>query len=398
VALLGLAIPVLLLGGIAEERQRAYQHLRESEERYTLATRVGLVFVYERDVATGEVFVDPLLAPHLGVMPAELRSTKDWIGRAHPDDRDRLIARWAAEDREDLDEVRLEAEFRLLHAEGTVRWFRTRRAAVRHADGGRRVVGTIADVTERKTAELVAAAHRSELAHVGRIALAGELTASLAHEVNQPVAAVVSNAQAIGRMIDGPSLDLNLLREAITAVAANARRASEVIRQVHAFVRKDPARRVELDLNDMLREVGDLVHSETILRDVELRIMLWSGPLLIWGDRVQLQQVAVNLLLNAFDAVGEPGVGARRIVVLDSEWREQHSVSFAVRDSGLGVPPDQAEAIFEPFVTTKQAGLGIGLSLSRTIVNAHGGVIKLERDAELGGAAFHVVLPVARRA
>jgi two-component system sensor kinase FixL len=212
------------------------------------------------------------------------------------------------------------------------------------------------------------------------------------------VAAVVSNAQAIGRMIDGPSLDLNLLREAITAVAANARRASEVIRQVHAFVRKDPARRVELDLNDMLREVGDLVHSETILRDVELRIMLWSGPLLIWGDRVQLQQVAVNLLLNAFDAVGEPGVGARRIVVLDSEWREQHSVSFAVRDSGLGVPPDQAEAIFEPFVTTKQAGLGIGLSLSRTIVNAHGGVIKLERDAELGGAAFHVVLPVARRA
>lgn len=246
----------------------------------------------------------------------------------------------------------------------------------------------------RRTAEVAAQKHRVELAHASRLAVAGELTASIAHEINQPLGAIQANADA-GEMMLASGADR---REDLRAILADIRRddqrASEVIRRLRALLAKGEVEQRSFDLVEAVRDVERVLSPEARRRGVALELRLPGSRLEVHGDRVQLQQVVINLALNAMDAVaGEPE--ARRRVEI-SMVREPGKIALAVRDQGPGIPAEHLAKLFESFFTTKRGGMGLGLAIARTIVEAHGGRIRAENAPE-GGAAFVVELPMPGR-
>ena len=201
------------------------------------------------------------------------------------------------------------------------------------------------------------------------------------------------------RVLDSRPRDPQAVREILEQLASDGRRASEVIQRVRAFAKKDDVERGPIDLNTLMREAVQIVRHDTIRRRAEIRFALTHEPLIVVGDRVQLQQVALNLVLNALEAIADQPPDAERLVLIETARAAAHTATFTVRDTGPGVARERQAAIFEPFITSKKNGLGVGLSISRTIVEAHGGVIWCESDPAAGGAAFMVAIPLgnARR-
>jgi len=242
-------------------------------------------------------------------------------------------------------------------------------------------------MTTRKQGELETEAHRQELARVARVVTLGELSASLAHELNQPLTAILSNAQAAE-----PS-NIQELREILKDIAEDTIRAGLVIHRMRSLVRKETLAFASLDLGAVLDDVVRLAHSDADLRSC--RVALEIPPRLprVYGDRVQLQQVALNLLLNAFDAMKDLPAAERQVVVR-AEADGVDRVKVAVRDRGPGLTEAELERIFEPFFTTKREGLGMGLSISRSIIEAHGGWLWPESDDDRG-TTFYFTVPTA---
>ena len=244
---------------------------------------------------------------------------------------------------------------------------------------------------DRVRAELEAQRSRAELAHVSRQRSMGELTASLAHELNQPLTGILGNAQAARRMLGMPSLDLDELKATLDDIIADDKRAAETILRIRKWLRKDGGETVALDLNNVILEVASLLRNDAVLRNLTLDLRLSPLPLMILGDPVELRQLILNLLLNAMDAVSHAGP-AGRTVVGESELTEAGAVHVSVQDSGNGVPKDAAAHIFEPFYTTKSNGMGMGLSIAKSIVESHHGSIWLAKTAHRG-ARFEFALP-----
>jgi two-component system sensor kinase FixL len=232
---------------------------------------------------------------------------------------------------------------------------------------------------------------RAELAHTLRVTMLGELAASLAHELNQPLAAIVTNAQAIIHMLDAGRVDSTNVREAVHDVAADGKRASEIIRRFRALFRKEHVPRKPLDVKELVADTVRLVARDFRRRGIAVECVCEAGLPLMAGDPVQLQQVLLNLLVNASEAMATPAAEARVIVVATAA-RERH-VEIAIRDSGVGAPAMGLEAMFERFVSTKPDGLGMGLAISRSIVQAHGGRIWATANSDRG-LTMHVQLPV----
>ncbi len=251
----------------------------------------------------------------------------------------------------------------------------------------------IADITERKRAESELQRHREELVHVTRISTMGELAASLAHELNQPLTAILSNAQAAQRFLSSKPPNLEEVREILTDIVQDNNRAGEVIRRIRTLVKTEELFFTSLDLGGVIRDVVQLVHSDVILRNVRISLNFHDNLPLVRGDKVQLQQVMLNLLLNAFDAMKDSRVNEREVVVR-VELDGAGTVVVAVRDHGTGVPGDKLDKIFDPFYTTKRDGLGMGLSVSRSIIEAHGGHLRAQNNPD-GGATFYFTLPAA---
>jgi signal transduction histidine kinase len=245
---------------------------------------------------------------------------------------------------------------------------------------------------ERARAELEAQRSRAELAHVSRQRSMGELTASLAHELNQPLTGILGNAQAARRMLAMPSLDLEELRETLDDIIADDKRAAETILRIRKWLRKDGFENVALDLNTVILDVATLLRSDAVIRNLSLDLRLSPTPLTILGDPVELRQLILNLLLNAMDAVSNTNP-AERVVAVESELTPAGSVHVSVQDSGTGVPSDAADRVFEPFFTTKSNGMGMGLSIAKSIVESHHGSIWLSRSARRG-ARFEFALPL----
>ena len=255
--------------------------------------------------------------------------------------------------------------------------------------------GTGTDITATIRADHAEQALRkaqAELAHVTRVTMLGELTASIAHEVSQPLSAVIANADACLRWLDRETPDLPAARRSVEWVINDGNRASEVIRRVRALANKTDLEKVPLDLNDVVREVIALVQRELVSRRVSVRMELAPAPPKILGDRVQLQQVIINLVMNGIEAM-ELGNHQPRELVVQSRHDEKHGMFLSVTDCGVGISDDDADRLFKAFFTTKSGGLGMGLSICRSIVEAHGGRLSAFRN-EGPGATFQFVLPL----
>ncbi len=247
------------------------------------------------------------------------------------------------------------------------------------------------DAMELTRARQEAGRLQDELLHAGRVSTMGELAGALAHEINQPLSAIMSNAQAARRYLDAPAPDMGEVRAILDDIVTQDARAGDIIHRMRALLKNTGTDWVDLDLNLVWREVAGLLNGDAARRGIQVLTELDPGLPPIRGDRIQLHQVALNLLLNAFDAAGNSPPGERRVRIRTS--REENRVLSAVTDSGKGVPGGDAEKIFTPFYTSKPQGLGMGLSISRRIVSRHQGRIWFENEPG-AGAAFYVSLPL----
>jgi two-component system sensor kinase FixL len=220
------------------------------------------------------------------------------------------------------------------------------------------------------------------------------MTASLAHQLNQPLAAIMTNAQAAGRMLNTPAPDVDEVRAILQDIVRDDRRASDVIQRLRQLLRKGELDMTGVNLTTAIREVVDLVSTEAIIRNIAVSFDFAREPVFVTGDRVQLQQVILNLLHNAMEAMAEQQSSTRRIVIGSREDRDNDLVAIFVRDSGPGLRHGTEEAVFEPFYTTKSGGMGMGLSIVRSIVEAHGGSIHARNDVNDGGMIVEFRLPV----
>jgi signal transduction histidine kinase len=243
----------------------------------------------------------------------------------------------------------------------------------------------------RRYAEVQARQRMSELARVNRFSTAGELTASIAHEINQPLGAIQTNAETMELMLRCPSPDLEDIKEIAADIRRDQERASEVIRRLRSMLRKAPFESSDIDLNELVRETEEFLSALAVARQVELSNALDLTPLPIKADRVQLQQVILNLIVNAMDAMSDMPKVERKITIRTA--RINGHAEVCISDAGPGIPPDKVQQVFEPFFTTKAQGMGIGLSIARTIVEAHDGRIWADNQAT-GGAVFHIELPL----
>src|SRR5437867_4621784 len=263
-----------------------------------------------------------------------------------------------------------------------------------HTTEGLFVLASVIDITARKEAELEHQRQNMELARVNRVAVMGELAASLAHEVNNPIGAIVANASAGQRLLAAGKIGTDQLTELLGDIVADGRRAGQVIQGVRNMVRKDAARRGLIQIRAIIREFIRTVHADAIEREVKVTDEVDSDAGQVWGDPVQLLQVLLNLTINSFEAMSAVRPNARRIVIRASR-NGNGDILVSVRDSGPGFPSGMAEQLFEPFFSTKSEGTGMGLAISRSIIEAHGGTLSGENCHE-GGACFTVCLPQAK--
>ena len=363
-------------------REAAYQALRESEElhRATLSNISDAVFITDdHDEFT---FVCPNVDVIFGYVPDEVRA----MGR---------ISRLLGEKLFDHAELAARGEIRNIECEVTTK-SGTRRSLLIHLKAvsiqGGTVLYSCRDVTERKQAEEELRLARLELAHASRLALVGELMTSIAHEVNQPLAAIVSNASAGLRLaVDLTGSHADEIREILDDVRAQGRLAADVVKRLRLLAHKRPLALGPLDVNEVTGEIVKMVASDSSRRGVSLSAELAASLPLVDADRVCLQQVILNLVVNAMDAMDEVQATDRRLLV--QTRRLDDAVEVAVHDSGEGIPPERLPRLFDAFFTTKRDGVGLGLAIARTIIEAHSGRIWAEDHAGRG-ATFHVTLPV----
>jgi C4-dicarboxylate-specific signal transduction histidine kinase len=320
--------------------------------------------------------------------------------RTHPHDRTRV--------QETLDRAAqkgtpVDFEHRLLMPDGSVKHVHVvGHASKENGSGTPEFFGAITDITERKRAE--AEARESErryrevqmdLAHANRVATMGQLTASIAHEVNQPIATARNNAASALRFLSRNPPDLEEVREALGCIVNDVDRAGDVIAGIRKLITKAPAPRDDcLDINEAIREVIVLTRGEALKAGVAVQMQLAEGLPLVQGDRVQLQQVLLNLILNAVEAMSSVDDASRELSI--STGRGADEILIAVRDSGPGIDPEHVERVFQSFYTTKPEGIGMGLAICRSILDAHGG--RLWADAnEPRGAVFKFTLPAANQ-
>jgi len=255
-----------------------------------------------------------------------------------------------------------------------------------------KVLSIVRDITDRKRAELDAAAQRHELAHLNRVLILAEQSGALAHELSQPLAAILANAQAARRLLDRSPPDLGELRETLDDVIKSSRRAGAVIQRLRDLLKKSHTALQPIDLNEVTREVVDLTRSDLLLRRMPIATSLSPGLPPVLGDRVQLQQVIINLVLNACDAMSTVEPADRELTL--STVADEEGVQIVVADRGVGIPESELESVFDPFVTHREQGLGLGLAISRSIVLAHRGRIQAENNPDRG-ATFRCFLPLA---
>jgi signal transduction histidine kinase/integral membrane sensor domain MASE1 len=386
--IVSLAVPMLLLGASIDETRSAERATRKSEERMTFAAANVDIGFWHLDGGTGELW----LTDHCRTMlrlPPDAEITRETIVRMiHPEDREPVIESMRGIARAGA--VALN-EFRVVLPGEEIRWCLVRSYVEPHAEGTpAHISGFFADITRRKTAEAEAEHHRQELSHLLRVSVMGELSGAIAHELHQPLTAMLSNAQAAQRLLAQDSPPLDQLRDIIEDIVQDDIRAGEVIRRLRGLLRKGESRVEAVDLNNLVRSTVPLLQSDLIGRKVKLDMNLAGALPSCAGDPVQLQQVLLNLTMNAVEAVSAVPPWRRTITI--STDATATGIELCVADRGRGIAPHDRELVLRPFFTTSEHGLGLGLSISAKIVGAHGGELKLTDNAA-GGVTAIVRLP-----
>lgn len=394
-------IVALLIQSISRRRDRL--ELAETAHRFRLARIAGKVGIWQWDLTTEQMRVEPDLKELLGYDPEQDDPTTiDW--RTHIHDDDLPSVRRAARNHVQGQTPHFEIRHRMLDKDGNVRWFLSRGQAVRDRHGEcTRLVGTSIDITESKRIEAERARtqlelqeQRNELAHLGRAAMAGALSGALAHELNQPLSAMLSNARAGQQFLEKSVVDWNELKDILVDIENDGRRAGDVIHHLRNLMRRGEGESSLVHLEAIIDDVLRLIHSDLVGRNIKVVRASSIDVPPIAADSVQLQQVILNLLANASDAM--ISVGPRdRTIAIEVAMTDAPGIRLSISDSGCGLPDRNPERIFKPFVTTKRNGLGLGLSISRSIVEVHGGKIWAENNPN-GGATFHVDFVAAAQA
>lgn len=377
------------------ERRRAEAALRVSQERYRLISELTSDYAYvlsrtEEGIWQVE-WVSDAFTRITGGMTPRLDRSGAWQGLLHPDDSSVMQRRWQA-----LQAGRsVTTEYRIVVNDGRPRWLRDQARPLwsETARGVNRILGAAQDITDRKQAEEEARRHQEALTHVSRLGMMGELTGQLAHELNQPLCTVVGNAQTARRLLELPVPDMAELRCALDDIVAAGKHAGEVIRRLRNLVRQQGSQSAVLNLERLVEVVSGFVEADARRHNAAVRFDVEDGLPAVRGDSIQLQQVVLNLVRNGLEAMAD-GKGTGQELIL-SVYRWGDDAAIGISDRGGGLSAETGSLAFEPFHTTKPTGLGLGLSISRSIVEAHGGRLWHEPNSA-GGTTFMLVLPAIK--
>ena len=380
------AAPLLLLAVAIDDDRRSTEALRVSEERMSLAAESAQLAMWEWDLASDTVWIQDEglfgFDPHSPIDHATL------AGRVHPDD---LAARATAIRQVLTHGGSYESEFRVVLPDGSVRWIAARGRSPTSGVNPTRILGIAMDITRQKQAAADAQLQREELAHLSRVATVSALSGSLAHELGQPLSSILINAQTGQHCISRDPPDHSEIGAILTDIVSANRRALDIIDRLRTMLRRGAVALQPVNVNESLEELLRLTHSDLMARRVSVSKVITPDLPLAQTDRVQLLQILLNLIVNACDAMEDNPPDGRVLTV--TTFTAENEVRIGVLDCGIGLPED-VESLFQPFHSTKDGGLGMGLSICRTLVTAHGGKLWGERRAERG-AAFYVSLPQA---
>jgi PAS domain S-box-containing protein len=377
-------LPVYLVAVLIEQRNSTKRSLHESEARFRVMANSAPVLIWESGLDKVCAFFNSRWLEFTG-RSLEQEIGNGWLEGIHPDDVAMCLESYSS-----AFDARcpFEIEYRLRRHDGEYRWIEDR-GVPRYDSNGEfcGFIGSGIDISERKQAET----NNAYLAHMQRLVLVGELSATIAHEVRQPLQAITLHANTGAMLLSSSTPALGELREIVAEIEEDARRADDVIDRIRNFLgRRDPAMET-LDMNAIVTEVARLVSDEARKRRVDVRLRLSGTVLQVLGDRTEIMQVLLNLILNGMDAM-ETGVEAERRLTLQTE-RHAALVRVSVRDRGTGISPERMKHLFDPFFTTKSGGMGLGLSIAKSIIYRHSGRIWADNNPDTG-ATFYFELPV----
>jgi PAS domain S-box-containing protein len=370
-------------------RKTAQEALAASEADLKRAHEVAVIGSWKIDISSSSLSWSDGMYDIFGLPRGTDLNYEDFLESVHPDDRELVNRSWSAA----LKGVLYDIEHRIL-VNGTVKWVREK-AEVDFSPDGSPLTGTgiVQDITRRKLVENEQHKLLQSLAHVSRISTVGELTTTLAHEINQPLAAILANAQAARHMIDEDEPDLVELREALDDIINDDKRAREVVQRIRGLMKKDDMPFEKADVAGVVQEALKLVEKEALIRNISIRAEHEPEVPQVIADRIQIQQVLINLLINAMESMKDDG--SLRSITVRSFVNDTGDALVSVEDTGRGISQEEALQLFEPFYTTKQGGLGLGLSISRSIIEAHGGKL-LAFPNPFGGSVFFFSLPAVK--
>lgn len=362
--------------------------LHESERRMDLAAEAAKLGFWTWNIARDEIWANETALYLFEIPPSEKVTLSRFIGTLHPDDRESVSN---AIKRALAGEMEYEKEYRVMLTGGGERWIAAR-GRVELGTGGKPILirGVLLDITARKQSEIELQQVLGQLAHAGRVSMMGQLASALAHELNQPLGAILRNAEAAELFMCQAEPNLDEVRAIIGDIRKDDQRAGEVIDRLRALLKRRDIEAQPVVVAQLLDEVLALTRADAAARGVKLLVTRDSNQLVARGDRVHLQQVLINLIINGMDALADTELSDRRVVVA-ARRDDAGFVEIAVTDTGPGIAPEKLHHVFDPFFTTKPHGMGMGLPISRTIVEALGGKITVENEAG-GGAKFRFTL------
>ncbi|MEJ5329324.1 MAG: ABC transporter substrate binding protein [Desulfobaccales bacterium] len=376
-------------------RRRAEEEVRQAEQKYRIVADFTYDWEYWKNLDGSLAYVSPSCERISGYRPEEFIRRPELLREIIvPEDRQL----WDAHACDALDKPGARhCQFRVQRPDGTLLWIEhTCQPVTDEADRFIGIRGSNRDITERKQAESQEQQHREDLARVGRIATLSELTGSLAHEIMQPLMAIMNNSQAARRLLDDPHPDLGEVIEILEDITRGSERASGIIQQLRQHLKLGSPELTQVDLNDLVQSLIPLVARQAASSHINLVCQLAQGLPPITGNRIQLEQVILNLVVNSMEALKGMAGGPRELV-LQTDKEDDHTVRVSVRDSGPEVKPEDLQRLFDPFFTTKEEGMGLGLAISRSIIKAHKGRLWAAPNPG-GGTAFHFTLPVSQEA